>query len=138
MSAQGAFSTLLFILSLLSPSPLLPSLPPSVPSSLFLLSSPSPLSNNVFENDQLGYLSLCASLLTLTLEGNPLCIALADKEVCVCVCACMRVCDVCACVCVCVYMRSCMCNMVSSTLSYPPCRVVKRAIAPQSARPYPI
>ena len=39
-------------------------------------------SNNISEVDQLGYLALCTSLMSLTLEGNPLSITLAETKVC--------------------------------------------------------
>ena len=39
------------------------------------------ISNNLSELDQLGYLSLCSSLISLNLEGNPLCTLLAEREV---------------------------------------------------------
>lgn len=38
-------------------------------------------SNNLKDEDQLGYLALCPSLRTLTLEGNPLSIMLAESAV---------------------------------------------------------
>ena len=37
------------------------------------------VSNNLEEMDQLGYLALCQNLRSLTLEGNPLCAALAEE-----------------------------------------------------------
>lgn len=38
-------------------------------------------SNDISEEDQLGYLALCPSLRSLTLEGNPLSITLAGETV---------------------------------------------------------
>lgn len=45
------------------------------------LSCMSAYSNNLTDEDQLGYLALCPSLVSLTLEGNPLSIRLAETEV---------------------------------------------------------
>ena len=59
---------------------------PSVSHDLCMTSSVShdqlaipPSSNNLNEVDQLGYLALCQSLRSLTLEGNPLCTQLAGE-----------------------------------------------------------
>lgn len=38
-------------------------------------------SNNLRDEDQLGYLALCPSLVSVTLEGNPLSIMLAETTV---------------------------------------------------------
>ena len=44
------------------------------------------LRNEVSDLDQLGYLGLCPTLSSLTLEGNPITATLAQEEVCVSVC----------------------------------------------------
>ena len=41
-------------------------------------------SNNIREVEQLSYLTLCSSLRSLTLDGNPVCLQL-PKEVCLCI-----------------------------------------------------
>lgn len=62
------------------PPPLCLSLSP--PPSLSLSVSLSPvLSNNLTEEDQLGYLALCSSLSAVNLEGNPVASFLAQREV---------------------------------------------------------
>jgi Leucine-rich repeat (LRR) protein len=46
-----------------------------------ILIFPPLASNNLSELDQIGYLCLCPSLVSVTLDGNPICTLLAEKEV---------------------------------------------------------